>query len=212
VRTRIHIPTDHKGGCICGDVRYKTTAEPLRVTICHCTFCQRFTGSAFLVEPIFRREDVAFFGAPRIYDHRSDSSNKRVSLNFCGRCGTTLYLDLERFPDILGLCGGTFDDPNWFDRGPGKCRHIFTRSAQNGVVLPAGLETFREHAFQTDGTPNEPIVLAHALVVAHDNTTSTSGTGTKPPTPALHHSVTLRKRQRPFGKFWGPIVRLRRCT
>ena len=157
----------HEGGCLCGDVRYKTTAEPVRVTICHCTFCQRFTGSAFLVEPVFKREDVVLFGcAPRTYDHRSDNSNKRVSLNFCGRCGTTLYLDFERFPDILGLCGGTFDDPNWFDRSPGKCRHIFTRSAQNGVVLPAGLDTFREHRLQLDGTANEPIVLTHALMVS----------------------------------------------
>ena len=137
----------HEGGCLCGDSRYKTTAEPLRVTICHCTFCQRFTGSAFLVEPIFRREDVVFSGSVlKTYDHRSDSSRKRVSLNFCGKCGTSLYLDLEWFPDILGLCGGTFDDPNWFDRSHGKCRHIFTRSAQEGVVLPAGMEIFSEHA------------------------------------------------------------------
>lgn len=161
--------TIHEGGCLCGDVRYATTAEPLRVTICHCTFCQRLTGSAFLVEPIFRRQDVSLSGAaPRTYDHRSDGSQKRVSLKFCGRCGTTLYLDLERFPDILGLCGGTFDDPNWFERGQGKCRHIFTRSAQRGVVLPAGLDTYPEHALQLDGTPNPPIVLSHALMVSRD--------------------------------------------
>lgn len=157
----------HEGGCLCGDVRYKTTAEPVRVTICHCTFCQRLTGSAFLVEPIFRREDVVFLGTvPRTYDHGSDTSHKRVTLNFCGRCGTTMYLDLERFPDILGLCGGTFDDPNWFDRGSGKCRHIFTRSAQEGVVLPAGVDIFSEHALQLDGTRIQPIVLAHALMVS----------------------------------------------
>ena len=156
------MPNCHEGGCLCGDVRYQITAEPLRVTICHCTFCQRFTGSAFLVEPIFRKEDVAFSGAaPRTYDHHSDSSHKRVTLNFCGRCGTTLYLAFERFPEIVGLCAGTFDDPNWFERGPAVCRHIFTRSAQQGVVLPAGLETYQEHALQLDGTPSKPTVLAH---------------------------------------------------
>jgi hypothetical protein len=160
------MPSVHEGGCLCGDVRFKTTAQPVRVTICHCAFCQKLTGSAYLVEPIFGRKDVTFLGIPpRTYDHRSDSSNKRVSVNFCGRCGTTLYLDLERFPEIFGLCGGTFDNPNWFERGPGKCRHIFTRSAQDGVVLPAGIDTFAEHALQLDGTPNQPIVLAHALVV-----------------------------------------------
>ena len=120
----------HKGGCLCGAIRYKTMAEPQRVTVCHCTFCQRFTGTAFLfVEPMFKRADVVFWGdKPRTYDHRSDSSHKRIILNFCGRCGTTLYLDLERFPDLLGLCGGTFDDPNWFNRNPGKYRHIFAPS------------------------------------------------------------------------------------
>ena len=67
---------------------------------------------------------------------------------------------------MLGLCGGTFDDPNWFDRGPGRCRHIFTRSAQRGVVLPAGVDLFGEHALRLDGAPNRPTVLAHALMVS----------------------------------------------
>jgi hypothetical protein len=128
--------------------------------VCHCTFCQRLTGSAFLVEPIFRRDAVAFSGTPpSVYEHRSDGSGKRVSVSFCGRCGTTQCLGFERFPDVLGLCGGTFDDPNWFDRGPKSCRHIFTRSAQRGVVLPAGLHTFTEHALRLDGTLNPSIVL-----------------------------------------------------
>ena len=158
----------HEGGCLCGDIRYKTTAEPIHIIMCHCTFCQRFTGTAFLVEPIFKRKDIVFSGATtRTYDHRSDGSGKRVTLNFCGKCGTTLYLDLERFPEIVGLCGGTFDNPNWFDRRQGKCRHIFTRSAQDGVVLPAGIDTFMEHVLQLDGTPNQPTVLAHALMVKH---------------------------------------------
>ena len=158
--------TIHQGGCLCRAVRYQTTAEPIWTTVCHCTFCQRITGSAFLVEPIFKRSTVVFSGtATTTYDHRSDGSGMRVSLNFCGRCGTTLYLDLERFPEVLGLCGGTFDDPGWFDRGPDKVRHIFTRSAQRGVVLPAGIQTFTEHALQLDGTPNIPIVFADSKTV-----------------------------------------------
>ena len=161
------MPNCHEGGCLCGDVRYQVSAAPLRVTICHCTFCQRFTGSAFLVEPIFRKEHLVFAGmTPRTYDHRSDSSHKRVTLHFCGRCATTLCLSFERFPEVVGVCAGTFDDPNWFARGAADCRHIFTRSAQAGVVLPAGLQTYEAHAIQLDGTPNEPVVFAHALTVA----------------------------------------------
>ena len=164
---RFGMTVDQMGGCLCGEVRYKALSEPVRVTICHCTFCQRITGSAFLVEPVFRKEDVVFSGAAlKAYDHRSDTSRRRVSLNFCSKCGTTIYLDLERFPGIVGLFGGTFDNPNWFDRGQGKCRHIFTRSAQDGVLIPANVDTFTEHALKLDGTPNKPIVLAHALLVS----------------------------------------------
>jgi hypothetical protein len=90
-----------------------------------------------------------------------------VTLNFCGRCATTIYLDLERFPDVVGLCGGTFDDPNWFDRSKDRCRHIFTRSAQKGVILPADVNLYEGHALQLDGTPNQPTIFAHALVVCH---------------------------------------------
>ena len=156
---------DHEGGCLCGAVRYKTTADPQHVVICHCTFCQRFTGSAFLVAPVFKKGDVELSGAkPQTYDHQSDESKKRVTVNFCGTCGTTVFLDFERFPDICDLCGGTFDDPNWFDRSQGKCRHIFTRSAQEGVVLPPNIDTYEAHALQLDGTPNQSVVFAQAVM------------------------------------------------
>lgn len=157
----------HKGGCLCGEVRYQVCAEPVRTTICHCRFCQRFTGGAFLVEPIFRREDVEFVAARGIerYRHRSDESGKSVIVNFCRRCGSAVHLAFERFPDVLGVCAGTFDDPNWFDRSSGNCRHIFTRSAMKGVVLPAGIEIYEAHAQTLEGKPNRPTVYAEPHTV-----------------------------------------------
>lgn len=154
------------GGCLCRSVRYEVRAEPIRVTICHCTFCQRLTGSAFLVEPIFKRTDVTFTAAaPSVYQHRSDGSGKLVAVHFCPACGVHVMLSFERFPEVVGLFGGTFDDPNWFDRGPEKCRHIFTRSAQKGVVLPAGIEIYTDHALAPDGTPNKPVIFSQPVVV-----------------------------------------------
>jgi len=154
------------GGCLCGAIRYSVAAEPVRVTICHCTFCQKITGSAYLVEPIFRRQDVSFSGATQTFVHRSDSSGKKVTLNFCGTCATKIHLDLERFPTIWGLFGGTFDDPNWFDRAAANCFHIFTASAQHGVVLPPAVATFQAHAIELDGTPVAPTVLSNHLAIS----------------------------------------------
>ena len=37
------------GGCLCGSVRYECDATPLGTAVCHCTHCQKVSGSAFSV-------------------------------------------------------------------------------------------------------------------------------------------------------------------
>jgi hypothetical protein len=156
----------HEGGCLCGAIRFRATAPPVRTTICHCTFCQRLTGSAFLVEPIFKAEDVASTGAPpKTYERRSEGSGKRVRVSFCGCCGVSLFLAFERFPGVVGVFGGAFDDPNWFDRGLGACRHIFTRHAQKGVAVPPDVQVHEDHALELDGRPNVSRIFPVATVL-----------------------------------------------
>ena len=86
----------------------------------------------------------------------SEGSGKRVTINFCPTCGTKLFLGFERFPVVVGLYAGTFDDPNWFERTPEMSRHIFLGSAQEGTVIPAGIRSYFEHSMRNDGTPTEP--------------------------------------------------------
>ena len=107
-------------------------------------------------------------GTPRVYDHRSSGSGKRVGVNFCPTCGTKLFLAFERFPNAIGVYGGTFDDPNWFDRASENARHIFVDSAQRGTVIPAEVAVFREHAIDGDGNPVAPRVFAALHVVGSD--------------------------------------------
>jgi hypothetical protein len=157
-----------EGGCLCGDLRFKTTSPPIRVTICHCRFCQRATGSAYLVEPIFRRTDFEVTkGTATSYRHRSEGSGKIVNVHFCQKCGTKLYLTFERFPDVVGVYGGTFDDPNWFERSAENSRHIFLGVAQRGTVIPAGVKTFREHATTNAGEPIEPMIFDRPHVIGY---------------------------------------------
>jgi len=42
------------GHCLCGNVRHRVDLEPLMVYACHCTECQRRTGSAFAISMIDR--------------------------------------------------------------------------------------------------------------------------------------------------------------
>ena len=48
------------GGCCCGAVRYELSAPPLAVYNCHCTNCQKITGSAFTVAATIPESALAF--------------------------------------------------------------------------------------------------------------------------------------------------------
>lgn len=153
--------TRNEGGCLCGRIRYATLAKPKRVTICHCKFCQKATGSAYMVEPIFEDADfVQHKGSPRIYDQISAGSGHVVHMHFCADCGTKLWLSFERFPGAVGIYAGTFDDPCWFPIDPASSRHIFLEASRSDTVIPAGVPTFVEHATAIDGSAQEKTIYA----------------------------------------------------
>ena len=151
--------TVHQGGCLCGNLRYAVDAGPVRTTYCHCKFCQRATGGAYMVEPIFNSSDFRMTqGVPKVYSQTSAGSGKQVYVHFCDTCGTKLFLTFERFDGITGVYGGTFDDTDWFERTGDTTKHIFLGVAQKGTVIPAGINTFEVHAVLNDGTPVVPVV------------------------------------------------------
>ena len=151
---------NHQGGCLCGAIRYETVGPPARVVFCHCKFCQRATGSSFLLETMFEREKFALLkGQPARYELTSEGSGKRVVINFCAQCGTKIYLDLDSVPKDIGLYAGTFDDPSWFDRLGPNSKHIFLDFAQKDTLIHAGVSVFHEHVRRRDGTPTEPLVF-----------------------------------------------------
>ena len=149
------------GQCLCGAVAYDTGGPPLRVMVCHCRFCQKATGSAFMVDVLVDR--AAFrvsHGSPRSWDHRSEGSGETVTGHFCEVCGTRLFLTFGRMPHLVGVYAGTLDDPSRIDRGPGAVRHIFTASAPRGTWLPAG-------SLVNEGDPAEgpPLRLEYPLAL-----------------------------------------------
>ena len=139
-----------EGGCLCGKVRFKAHKPPVRTFACHCTFCQRVTGSAFYAESIFETDSIEFTaGKLSEYAHVSDTSRKKVVVEFCSNCGTTVGLSFERWPTMRAISRGCYDNPNTVEISS----HIWTRSAQTGVVLPALVDCFSEARASLDGQP-----------------------------------------------------------
>ncbi|MFD2238757.1 GFA family protein [Aureimonas populi] len=82
---------DIDGSCHCGAVRYRARIDPGKVTICHCTDCQKLTGSPYRVSTIAARSDIELMGEePRTYVKHGDNGRPRHQL-FCGRCGSPLF-------------------------------------------------------------------------------------------------------------------------
>ena len=64
------------GGCLCGAVRYKATAAPVLVGICHCRDCQKFTGSAFGFLVGLPRDAFELRGTVKSYSKPADSAGR----------------------------------------------------------------------------------------------------------------------------------------
>ena len=138
-----------EGGCLCGAVRYRAKGPALRTLACHCRFCQRMTGTASYVSSTFQVDAVEFTGVLSAYEHRSETSGKAIRVHFCSACGTTVTLTFERWPEYRAISRGTFDDPNCVEIES----HIWTESAQSGVILPANTDCYKQARARLDGTP-----------------------------------------------------------
>lgn len=115
----------HRGGCACGKVRYKTTADPTHTAVCHCRYCQLRTGSAFGVSVYVESKCVEkVSGELKQYKYETESGNNIIT-EFCVNCGTTVFWNAEVFEGMIGIGGGTFDPPTfWYDIK----REVFCRS------------------------------------------------------------------------------------
>ncbi|OWU84123.1 hypothetical protein ATO6_13740 [Oceanicola sp. 22II-s10i] len=114
------------GHCHCGAIRFEAEIDPAEIRICHCTDCQRLSGSAFRVN-VFADDDRfrLLGGSPKSYVKIADSGNRRLHA-FCADCGTPVYATSEGpGPKRFGLRVGTLD--NAADLIPSL--QIWTRSA-----------------------------------------------------------------------------------
>ncbi len=98
------------GHCHCGAVSFEAEIDPAQVRVCHCTDCQRMSGSAFRYNVNSLPGTFALkSGAPKRYLKTAESGNKRAQA-FCPECGTHVYAsDAVDSPQSVGLRVGTLD-------------------------------------------------------------------------------------------------------
>ena len=131
-----------EGGCACGAARYRLTGEPIVVNNCHCTLCQRQTGSTSVVNMFYETDRLTLLSG-EIGRHvvKGGSGQDHVIMR-CSACGTALWSHYARMGGHgVGVRAGTLDDPSSVK--PDAV--IFVAEKMDWVALPQGIPAFERY-------------------------------------------------------------------
>ncbi|MGG7566536.1 GFA family protein [Rhodovulum sp. DZ06] len=125
-------------GCLCGAVRMRIDGAPSRVVQCCCTDCQKSTGGGSVLVALAPRASVHIeTGETRSYAVPGESG-AGVTRHFCPQCGTPLFSELGKYPDLLALKAGVWD----VDPGLKPSAVLWASSAAPWHVLPDDIPRF----------------------------------------------------------------------
>jgi len=150
-----------EGGCTCGSVRYRLSSKPLFVHCCHCTWCQRETGSAFALNALIEADRVQVtLGEPEFTTIPSPSG-KGQKFARCPECRIALWSNYAGAGEALRFVRvGSLDEP-------GQCQpdiHIFTESKQPWLPLPDGVPAVEAYYSEKEYWPAESLERARAAM------------------------------------------------
>jgi hypothetical protein len=135
-----------EGGCTCRLIRYHLEGRPLIVHACHCTWCQRESGTAHATNALYEAERVVLLGqAPEVIDTPT-ASGKGQQIARCPQCKIAVWSNYAGSGSAVRFVRvGTMDDPSAFPPDI----HIFTSTKLPWVTLPEGVRAVPEY-YKTD--------------------------------------------------------------
>ncbi len=80
--------------------------------VCHCRACQRRTGAVVHSGCAYPKTQVRIEGDHKIYERDADSGFK-IRFHFCPNCGSNVFWEGDKDPNIYGITVGSFADPNF---------------------------------------------------------------------------------------------------
>lgn len=121
--------------CSCGLLKAEVTAEPVRVSVCHCLACQRRTGSVFGAQARFPRKAVTISGQGTEFVRVGDEGT-RITFTFCPVCGSTVFYALAGREEVIAIPVGAFADPAF----PAPAFSVYEDRKHGWVSMPADME------------------------------------------------------------------------
>lgn len=149
------------GGCACGAVRYEIDAVPIFVNNCHCTLCQRQTGSTSVVNMFVEGDKLHQLSGETIrHVVKAGSGGDHVIVR-CAACGTAMWSFYPRMGELgAGVRAGTLDDP----AAVRPDAAIFVADRMPWVTLPEGIPQFETTYNPAELLPPERFQRLAALI------------------------------------------------
>ncbi|HKE95781.1 MAG TPA: GFA family protein [Povalibacter sp.] len=99
-----------EGGCLCGAIRYRLTAQPRSTSLCHCRSCRLAAGAPSVAWVVLNAADFhVAAGVPTEF-----RSSAGVVRTFCNRCGTPLTYQHVTELDRIDITTASLDSPDMF--------------------------------------------------------------------------------------------------
>jgi len=127
------------GGCLCGEVRYETAAEPMVAGQCQCVDCRKSSGSGHCSHLGLPEVGFTVTGALTSYDKPADSGNI-VTRKFCPTCGAAVLSTNSGMPGMVFVRASSLDDPEVFQPQVA----VYTSRAPSWDKLDPALPSFPE--------------------------------------------------------------------
>ena len=96
------------GGCLCGGVRFEVLEPLVSAGYCHCTRCQRRTGTAASISARVTPGSLRVLSGEELI--RSYVPDQGFAKVFCSACGSALWSRHPQDSEFISVRLGAFDD------------------------------------------------------------------------------------------------------
>jgi hypothetical protein len=101
------------GSCLCGKVHYNfLQAKVISTHHCHCTDCQKSTGSGKATIVMVPDEALNVEGNLKFFTV-TGTAGSHISRGFCSDCGSPVISFMEENSGVKFIKAGTLDDSSW---------------------------------------------------------------------------------------------------
>ena len=127
------------GSCLCGSVKFEVAPPFAAFRYCHCSRCQKATGSAHAANAFIPAAQFKWLAGESLVKRFDLPGAKRFAVAFCTQCGTRVPHKINTTENMLIPAGLLDADP-----GARPANSIFWKSKAAWYTSPHELPKFDE--------------------------------------------------------------------